>query len=69
MDKYETITSVFPSGVSPCTRVVGITDLLSSLLAVTQIVKLWPEKGFGGRQTSFLFFKNATLFYAISLYI
>ena len=35
---------------------MGITDLLSGLLAVKQIVKLWPEKGFGWQQTLFLFF-------------
>ena len=57
IDKYETITSVFPSEVSAwSTRGVGMMDFLSGLLTVKQIVKLWPEKGFGWRQTSFLFF-------------
>ena len=32
---------------------MGMMDLLSGLLAVKQIVKLWPEKGLGWRQTSF----------------
>ena len=46
---------MFPSEVSSwSTRDVGIMDLLSGLLTVKQIVKLWPEKGFGWRQTSFL---------------
>ena len=46
----------FPSEVSSRgTRDVGIMDLLSGLLVVKQILKLWPEKGFGWRQTSFLF--------------
>ena len=49
----------FPSEVSSRgTRDVGIMDLLSGLLVVKQILKLWPEKGFGWRQTSFLFFKS-----------
>ena len=50
---------------------MGITDLLSGLLAVKQIVKLWPQKGFGWQQTLFLFFffKNGTLFFAIYLHI
>ena len=42
----------FPSEVSSRgTRDVGIMDLLSGLLVVKQILKLWPEKGFGWRQT------------------
>ena len=47
---------MYPSGVSSrSTRDVGIMDLFSGLLAVKRIVELWPEKGFGWRQTSFLF--------------
>ena len=41
---------------------MGIMDLLSGLLTVKQIVKLWPEKGFGWRQTSFLYFKERNPF-------
>ena len=55
IDKYETITSMFPLEVSSwSTRDVGIMDLLSGLFAVKQIVKLRPEKGFGWQHTSFL---------------
>ena len=41
-------------------------DLLSGLLAQQQILKMWPEKGFGWWQTNFCFFKNGRLFFAIS---
>ena len=48
IDKYERITSVFSSEASSwSTRDVGMVDLLSCLLATKQILKLWPEKGFG----------------------
>ena len=46
----------FPSEVSSrSTRDVGIMDLLSGLLVVKQILKLWPEKGFGGNRHRFCF--------------
>ena len=46
--KYVRITSVFSSEVSSwSTRDLGIMDLLNGLLAAKQIMKLWPEKGFG----------------------
>ena len=45
---------------------IGILDLLNSLLVAKQMLKLWPEKDFEWQQTSFLFFKNRTLFIAIS---
>ena len=46
----------FPSEVSSrSTQDVGIMDLLSGLLVVKQILKLWPEKGFGGDRPRFSF--------------
>ena len=64
--KYEKKTSVLTSEVSSrITLVVGIMDFQNGLLAAKQIVKLWPEKGFEWRQTSFLCFQIQNPFFAI----
>ena len=69
-DKYVRITSVFSSEVSSwSTRDLGIMDLLNGLLAAKQIMKLWPEKGFGQRQTSFLSSRRQNPFLRDFLYI
>ena len=55
---------MFPSEVSSRSthRDVGIMDLLTGLLALKHIAKLD-----GDRPHSYFFFKNATLFFEISL--
>ena len=64
--KYEKKTSVLTSEVSSrSTLVVGIMDFQNGLLVAKQIVKLWPEKGFEWRQTSFLCFQIQNPFFAI----
>ena len=64
--KYERKTSVLTSEVSSrSTLDVGIMDFYNGLLAAKQIVKLWPEKGFEWRQTSFPCFQIQNPFFAI----
>ena len=48
---------------------MGMMDLLSGLLAVKQIVKLWPEKGLGWRQTSFSVIFRTEPFYSRFPYV
>ena len=64
--KYERKTSVLTSEVSSrSTLDVGIMDFYNGFLDAKQIVKLWPEKGFEWRQTSFPCFQIQNPFFAI----